>query len=76
MILLQVVTAVAAYKVCKQRIDTVELALKEALADVGTEAPRAPAVAVDRGAPATTRAAVPSRLEADDLGSEDDDVPF
>lgn len=79
--LLTIVTeSVSAYKVCKQRIDAVEEALKAALDGVGVEtsAPTAsptpqaasPAPARARGAP---RQAAPP---AASFGDMDDDIPF
>lgn len=77
--LLSVVTeSVAAYKVCKERIDAVELALKEALADVGTESSPAPGAA-GPGTDATTSSARPAaRLRPAPPATDgaDDDVPF
>lgn len=77
--LLSVVTeSVAAYKVCKQRIDAVELALKEALADVGAETASMGSISAPKQADAT-----PSRTDAaprtqGSLAENDidDDVPF
>ncbi len=77
--LLTIVTeSVAAYKVCKERIDAVEAALKAALegAGVGTapagldEAGGAPAKASAPGRSARTSAAPPPPAV------EDDDIPF
>lgn len=79
--LLSVVTeSVAAYKVCKQRIDAVEAALKDALADVGAEASQSPVGAPGRSAETATSAATrpaaePRRVQAPSA-SADDDVPF
>lgn len=73
--LLDVVTeSVAAYKVCKQRIDAVELALKDALADVGADTGLVP-TASSAGAVAPRSVARESRpaLQANGM---DDDVPF
>lgn len=65
--------SVAAYKVCKQRIDAVEKALEEALVSAGLEG----AGRGDRAAPASNEAGgrgrpAPSR-GFDDM---DDDTPF
>jgi exodeoxyribonuclease VII small subunit len=74
--LLGIVTeSVDAYKICKQRIDAVEAALQEALADPAVvssaagpagDAPPAPAAARPSARPAGSSAAADS----------DDDVPF
>ncbi|RCW69515.1 exodeoxyribonuclease VII small subunit [Pseudorhodoferax soli] len=77
--LLSVVTqSVAAYKVCRQRIDAVEAALKEALADVGespsTPAPSGPRADAATGNTGTAARARPAPPAAED--AEDDDVPF
>lgn len=82
--LLSIVTeSVAAYKVCKERIDAVEKALQEALTDVGNEAGvRGSASAGDDEGglpssaprrPAARPAAKPSGASFD---ATDDDVPF
>lgn len=76
--LLSVVTeSVAAYKVCRQRIDAVEAALKEALADVG-ESSSAPATSGAKADAATgsTGAAARARPVQPAAGDADDDVPF
>ena len=76
--LLSVVTeSVAAYKVCRQRVDAVEAALKEALADVGesSSAPAASAPEAD-AAPGNARTAArirPVAPAAEDIAG---DVPF
>lgn len=74
--LLTIVTeSVEAYKVCKERIDAVEAALKAALdgAGVGASAQSAPP-ATERGADArTTRRAAPPAAEP---AASDDDIPF
>lgn len=71
--------SVAAYKVCRQRIDAVEAALKEALANVQAEAPLAsqavPGQSSEAASPAGTRATGrPAQPPSFDEG--DDDVPF
>jgi len=68
--------SVAAYKVCKERIDAVEKALEEALVSAGLEAAAKPAKAVPAAAePAADErpAAAPPKTGFDDM---DDDVPF
>lgn len=79
--LLNIVTeSVSAYKVCKQRIDAVEEALKAALdgAGVETAAPQA-APTSQAASPAPSKArggtsqAVPPAASFDDM---DDDIPF
>lgn len=81
--LLSVVSeSVAAYKVCRQRIDAVEAALKEALANVPPAAPQTsssiPARSSEAASPAGPRASVrptpPPSFDGGDGG--DDDVPF
>ena len=72
--LLTIVTeSVAAYQVCKQRIDAVEKALEEALSGAGVE----PDATEDDAGPAARPAPVPPAARgtaaADPLG---DDVPF
>lgn len=78
--LLSVVTeSVAAYKVCRQRIDAVEAALKEALANVQADAPQTSSAVPGQsseaaspvGARATGRPAPPPSFD-----EGDDDVPF
>ena len=74
--LLEIVNeSVAAYKVCKQRIDAVEKALEEALVGAGLDAtPRAgrPApTAAGESSRSTSRA--PQKTGFDDM---DDDTPF
>lgn len=82
--LLSIVTeSVAAYKVCKERIDAVEKALQAALTDVGGDVGRgggAPSDdAGDGSEPAPRRAAPPkpsakkSSIGFDDM---DDEIPF
>ena len=75
--LLSVVTeSVAAYKVCRQRIDAVEAALKEALADVG-ESSLAPAPSGARADATTGNAGTAARARPVPPAAEDaDDVPF
>ena len=77
--------SVAAYKVCKERIDAVEKALQKALTDVGEEAggARAPSESPGAGgAPRATRSAAPRAAapapQAPSSGFDDmdDDVPF
>lgn len=67
--------SVAAYKVCKQRIDAVEKALEEALVSAGLEGSgkqgKAPAAPEDAGG-ARQRGQAP-RSGLDEM---DDDVPF
>ena len=69
--------SVAAYKVCKQRIDAVEKALEEALVSAGLEgAPRvgkAPAAAAEAPEPTPPRGRPQAKTGFDDM---DDDVPF
>lgn len=68
--------SVAAYKVCKQRIDAVEKALEEALVSAGLEGAAKLAKAVPAAAePAADErpAAAPPKTGFDDM---DDDVPF
>lgn len=85
--LLTIVTeSVEAYKVCKERIDAVEAALKAALdgAGVGTAAPAAAAAEKSTEAPprksgAAGRAPAPpaaAAAPAAEKGFEDDDIPF
>lgn len=82
--LLSIVTeSVAAYKVCKERIDAVERALQAALTDVGGEAGRtAGAPAGDDGGdgsePAPRRAPPGPAAKKSSTGFDDmdDDVPF
>lgn len=82
--LLSIVTeSVAAYKVCKERIDAVEKALQEALTDVGSEAgARGSASAGDDegGPPASAPRRPTARPAAKPSGAgfdaTDDDVPF
>lgn len=79
--LLTIVTeSVSAYKVCKQRIDAVEEALKAALDGAGVETTPPPAAATPQAAspaPAKTRSAArhaaPPAASFDDM---DDDIPF
>jgi|SRR5690242_2755617 exodeoxyribonuclease VII small subunit len=82
--LLSIVTeSVAAYKVCKERIDAVEKALQAALTDVGSDVGRAGGAppgddSVEGSEPASRRtppkpAAKKSSTGFDDM---DDDVPF
>lgn len=83
--LLSIVTeSVAAYKVCKERIDAVEKALQAALTDVGGEAGRGGGASpVDDGGDgsesAPRRAAPPKpapRKSSTGFDDMDDDVPF
>ena len=72
--LLMIVTeSVAAYQVCKERIDAVEAALQQALSGVDTQAAsaRGPAQTAAAKAPAPASAAVSAA--PDDLS---DDIPF
>lgn len=78
--LLTIVTeSVAAYKVCKQRIDAVEEALKAALDGAGVEpvssspAAAAPRAAVPAAAKPRPRERPNSSPSFDDM---DDDIPF
>lgn len=81
--LLSIVTeSVAAYKVCKARIEAVEKALQEALTDIGSDAGLrgASAASEDEGdaTPApprrpAARSATKSSTGFDDM---DDDIPF
>lgn len=73
--LLRVVTeSVEAYKTCKERIDAVETALEQALAD--------PAVAASRvhtdggGVPAARTAQPPPKSPSAGFDDMDDDIPF
>ena len=69
--------SVAAYKVCKQRIDAVEKALEEALVSAGLEgsprAGKAPPAAAEFAEPAPPRSRPQTTTRFDDM---DDDVPF
>jgi exodeoxyribonuclease VII small subunit len=69
--------SVAAYKVCKQRIDAVEKALEEALVSAGLEgAPRvgkAPPAAAEAAEPSPPRSRPQAKTGFDEM---DDDVPF
>lgn len=79
--LLSVVTeSVAAYKVCRQRIDAVEAALKEALANVQAEAPltsqAVPGQSSEAASPSGARTAVRPPPASPSFDDGDDDVPF
>lgn len=79
--LLTIVTeSVSAYKICKQRIDAVEEALKAALDGAGVEAaapPAAPATQAANSAPSKARvAARPAAPPAATFDAMDDDIPF
>ncbi|WP_234194265.1 exodeoxyribonuclease VII small subunit [Pseudacidovorax sp. NFM-22] len=79
--LLTIVTeSVSAYKVCKQRIDAVEEALKAALDGAGVEVPPSPAAPFPRPAsPAPAKAPGPTGQTAAPAASfddMDDDIPF
>lgn len=83
--LLEIVNeSVAAYKVCKKRIDAVEKALEEALASAGLEemgrAPRSGGAAEpDAEGPQPgrrSRRPPPSADPASDFEFMDDDIPF
>ena len=82
--LLSIVTeSVAAYRVCKERIDAVEKALQEALTDVGGDVGRASGTLSgdDDGEAEVQTQRRPSAKPAakpptDGLGDMDDDVPF
>jgi len=91
--LLEIVNeSVTAYKVCKSRIDAVEKALEEALAQVNgaeaapaaapTPAPPPAAKAARRSAPAPAPAAVPAPAPVPETAQPasfedmDDDIPF
>lgn len=83
--LLSIVTeSVAAYKVCKERIDAVEKALQEALTDVGGEAgvrAGAPGTGEDEGEPPSLASRRPvarpsARPPSTGFDAMDDDVPF
>jgi len=80
--LLSIVTeSVAAYKVCKERIDAVEKALQEALTDVAGDAPRASSSsseASDEESAAPARRAAPRPVPKASPGFDDmdDDIPF
>ncbi len=76
--LLSIVTeSVAAYKVCKERIDAVEKALQAALTDVGGGAPPSDDGG-DGSEPAPRRIQAKPVAKNADTGFEDrdDDVPF
>jgi exodeoxyribonuclease VII small subunit len=74
--------SVAAYRVCKERIDAVEKALEKALTDVATDA--APRGASEEGAarpssaPRAPRATAAAPASAAKSGFDDieDDIPF
>jgi exodeoxyribonuclease VII small subunit len=67
--------SVAAYKVCKQRIDAVEKALEEALVGAGLDGnARASKAAATPPADAGTRPA--KRPSAKGLDDDADDIPF
>ena len=75
--------SVAAYRVCKERIDAVEKALEKALNDVSTDAaPRGPDEGAARptssGRVARGTAAAPAPASAAKTGFDDieDDIPF
>lgn len=73
--------SVAAYRVCKERIDAVEKALEKALTDVATDAaPRAGGeeAAVSRAARSRPAEAAPGSAPAAKSGFDemDDDIPF
>ena len=82
--LLTIVTeSVAAYKVCKERIDAVEKALQAALTDVGGDVGRPGGAQPDDGGgdqaePASGRAQARPAAKRSNTGFEemDDDVPF
>lgn len=83
--LLSIVTeSVAAYKVCKERIDAVEKALQAALTDVGSEAGRGGGAPPgddgggDGSEPAARRAPPKPAAKKASTGFDDmdDDVPF
>lgn len=66
--------SVAAYKVCKQRIDAVEKALEEALTGAGLEsAPRARPAPSGPGESSRSPSRTPKKTGFDDM---DDDIPF
>lgn len=70
--------SVAAYKVCKQRIDAVEKALEEALVGAGLETGvrgNKPSPSQQSAEPAIARKA-PARASAEPTGREEDDIPF
>ncbi|HSI49157.1 MAG TPA: hypothetical protein VLA61_12870 [Ideonella sp.] len=80
--LLSIVTeSVAAYKVCKERIDAVEKALQAALTDVGGDVGRPP-TGEDGGGeqtePASRRAQArpAAKRSSTSFDQMDDDVPF
>jgi exodeoxyribonuclease VII small subunit len=80
--LLTIVTeSVEAYKVCKERIDAVEAALKAALDGVGTAPHAAPAAPGSQASSTQARRASPvSRADPAEpplsAEAEDDDIPF
>ena len=82
--LLSIVTeSVAAYKVCKERIDAVEKALRAALTDLGGEAGRADSAPADdnggiESEPAPRRTAAKDAAKKSSTGFDgvDDEIPF
>lgn len=71
--------SVAAYRVCKERIDAVEKALEKALTDVATDAaPRAVEEGVARpaSAPRARGAAPPAQAAKSGFEGMDDEIPF
>jgi exodeoxyribonuclease VII small subunit len=75
--------SVAAYRVCKERIDAVEKALEKALTDVATDgAPRAPGeeLTMSSAPPGrASKAAAPTQVAAvpkSGFDEMDDDIPF
>ena len=79
--LLHIVTeSVAAYKVCKERIDAVERALEQALSGAGAVAANSAESGITRPADLVPDVAVPVAKGRDASASatavEDDDLPF
>ena len=78
--LLTIVTeSVNAYKLCKQRIDAVEEALKTALDGAGVAPapePAPPSAAKTRASARPDPAAAPGPRSASDFDGTDDDIPF
>jgi exodeoxyribonuclease VII small subunit len=68
--------SVAAYKVCKQRIDAVEKALEEALVSAGLEGATNPAKAAPAAAEPAGDERPPSAPPKTGFDDMDDDVPF
>lgn len=77
--LLGIVTeSVEAYKVCKERIDAVEAALREALADPAVTSSAASASDDDQPPPSRPPRSAPPRSSQNKTGFDDmdDEIPF